>query len=193
MVLNTYLLEHFPVIVLSAISAPLKVLKGCFLIFTVNLSVVVEVCPSTLQLPSPTHPCSFLSYFLFLWLLIFKARAPLWIRKRQGEGRNCVSKQHENGFGFSVFNHVLSTMCVVTASLSLWALGSKDSVGLDLELISSLSKRTHQCSSLFCLEKEAGKLNSVPGSSLWRRCNVIRIQQLHALTLTISFWDMGVN
>lgn len=28
MVLNTYLLERFPVIVLNAISAPLKVLKG---------------------------------------------------------------------------------------------------------------------------------------------------------------------
>lgn len=83
-------------------------------------------------LTAPHPPTLFLfclTYFLFLWLLILKAWAPLWIWKGQGDGRNYVSKQHENAFGFPVVNHALGTMCL-EPSLSLWALGSKDSVGI---------------------------------------------------------------
>ena len=54
-------MEGFPVIVLNAISAPSKVLKGTFTLFLVGIScfyfgtlaIVVEVCPSTLPLPTP--------------------------------------------------------------------------------------------------------------------------------------------
>lgn len=87
MVLNTHLLEHFPVIVLHAISAPVKVLKGWFLVFTLEL---IGCCWSVSFYPTAPLPHTplFFSFLLSFFVVVdFKGSSSFMDMERTGRGQ----------------------------------------------------------------------------------------------------------